>query len=81
MTNLCRDEVTTVLKDKIDQAFGCSFNTNGLGAVLTCGLTGIKAGLSHAPVAMVRAGGVALLIRTVNIPTLCVQSNRACIVA
>jgi hypothetical protein len=29
MTNLCRDEVTTVLKDKIESVFGGSFNTNG----------------------------------------------------
>ncbi|GBF99461.1 hypothetical protein Rsub_11947, partial [Raphidocelis subcapitata] len=52
MTNLCRDEVTTVLKDKIESAFGGSFNTNGLGAVLTCGVTGIKAGLSHSPLSV-----------------------------
>lgn len=32
MTNLCRDEVTAVLKDKIESIFGASFNTNGLGA-------------------------------------------------
>jgi hypothetical protein len=51
MTNLCRDEVTTMLKDKIEAVFGSSFNTNGLGAVLTCGVTGIRAGLSHSPVA------------------------------
>ncbi|GFR52778.1 hypothetical protein Agub_g15383 [Astrephomene gubernaculifera] len=50
MTNLCRDEVTQVLKDKIEACFGSSFNTNGLGAVLTCGVTGMKAGLSHSPV-------------------------------
>lgn len=49
MTNLCRDEVTTILKDKIESVFGGSFNTNGLGAVLTCGVTGMKAGLSHSP--------------------------------
>ncbi|GAX83978.1 hypothetical protein CEUSTIGMA_g11403.t1 [Chlamydomonas eustigma] len=49
MTNLCRDEVTAVLKDKIEAVFGSSFNTNGLGAVLTCGVTGMKAGLSHSP--------------------------------
>ena len=30
--------------------FGSSFNTNGLGGVLTCGVTGVKAGLSHSPV-------------------------------
>ncbi|GIL65559.1 hypothetical protein Vafri_19309 [Volvox africanus] len=50
MTNLCRDEVTQVVKDKIESCFGSSFNTNGLGAVLTCGVTGMKAGLSHSPV-------------------------------
>ena len=48
-TNLCRDEVTSVLKDKIEAAFGSSFNTNGLGGVLTCGVTGMGAGLSHSP--------------------------------
>ena len=50
MTNLCRDEVTVLLKDKIESAFGASFNTNGLGGVLTCGVTGMGAGLSHSPV-------------------------------
>ncbi len=49
MTNLCRDEITATLRHEIEQIFGASFNTNGLGAVLTCGVTGIKAGLSHAP--------------------------------
>ena len=52
MTNLCRDEVTTVLKDKIESVFGSSFNTNGLGAVLTCGVTGMGAGFSHSPVSV-----------------------------
>eukprot|EP00890_Picochlorum_soloecismus_P005650 jgi/Picsp_1/6086/NSC_03440-R1_low-co2 inducible protein len=50
MVNLCRDEITVSLKNKIDQVFGSSFNTNGLGGVLTCGVTGVAAGLSHAPV-------------------------------
>jgi len=50
MVNLCRDEITVSLKNKIDQCFGSSFNTNGLGGVLTCGVTGVAAGLSHAPV-------------------------------
>ena len=49
MTNLCRDEVTAILKDKIEAVFGSSFNTNGLGGVLTCGVIGMKAGLSHSP--------------------------------
>jgi hypothetical protein len=53
VTNLCRDECTVVLKDKIETVWGGSFNVNGLGAVLTCGVTGFKAGLSHAPVCSV----------------------------
>lgn len=39
MTNLCRDEVTAVLKDKIESIFGASFNTNGLGAGEQAGLS------------------------------------------
>ena len=39
-----------MLKDKIEAAFGSSFNTNGLGGVLTCGATGMGAGLSHSPI-------------------------------
>lgn len=53
VTNLCRDEVTAILKDKIESVWGGSFNVNGLGGVLTCGVTGFKAGLSHAPVCAV----------------------------
>lgn len=52
MVNLCRDEITVTLKHKIDQVFGSSFNTNGLGGVLTCGVSGVAAGLSHAPISM-----------------------------
>jgi len=48
--NLCRDEATAVLRDRIEEAWGGAFTTSGLGAVLTCGVTGFKAGLSHAPV-------------------------------
>jgi hypothetical protein len=50
LTNVCRDEATGILKSKIDEIYGHSFNINGLGAVLTCGVTGIGAGLSHAPI-------------------------------
>jgi hypothetical protein len=50
MVNLCRDEITVTLKHKLDQVFGSSFNVNGLGGVLTCGVTGVAAGLSHAPI-------------------------------
>ena len=50
MSNLCRDEITAGLKHKLDHVFGSAFNTNGLGGVLTCGVTGVKAGLSHSPI-------------------------------
>nr|AXF41556.1 LCI70 protein [Chlorella sp. ArM0029B] len=46
MVNLCRDEVTVTLKQKIDSVFGSAFNTNGLGGVVTCGVSGVAAGLS-----------------------------------
>jgi hypothetical protein len=49
-TNLCRDEITCTLRNKIDLVFGNSFNVNGLGGVLTTGVLGIGAGLSHSPV-------------------------------
>lgn len=48
-TNLCRDESTGILKTEIDDIFGASFNINGLGACLTCGQLGFRAGFSHAP--------------------------------
>ncbi|GAB4813171.1 hypothetical protein N2152v2_000217 [Parachlorella kessleri] len=47
--NLCRDEVTQTLQHKIEQVFGASFVINGLGGLLSCGLTGMAAGLSHSP--------------------------------
>ena len=40
LTNVCRDESTGILKEKIDEIFGQCFNINGLGGVLTCGVTG-----------------------------------------
>ncbi|KAI3429492.1 hypothetical protein D9Q98_005581 [Chlorella vulgaris] len=49
MVNLCRDEVTQTLKHRIEQIFGSSFSTNGLGGVLTCGKAGMGAGFSHSP--------------------------------
>ena len=50
MINICRDEVTNGLKKMVDTIFGNSFTTIGLGGVLTCGVTGMGAGLSHSPV-------------------------------
>ena len=49
MVNLCRDEVTLTLKHRIEETFGSAFSTNGLGGVLTCGVTGMGAGFSHSP--------------------------------
>jgi hypothetical protein len=49
MSNLCRDESVMLLEDKIESVFGACFSTHGLGGVLTCGVIGIKAGLSHSP--------------------------------
>lgn len=49
--NVCRDESTNGLKQMVEQIYGASFTTTGLGGVLTCGQTGIGAGLSHSPVA------------------------------
>ncbi len=51
--------MTVPLKDKIESVFGGSFNTNGLGGVLTCGVTGIGAGLSHSPISVSVFGMVA----------------------
>lgn len=39
------------------QVFGSSFSTCGLGGVLTCGVSGVAAGLSHSPVSRVSTGG------------------------
>ena len=49
MMNICRDESTNGLKEMIERIFGATFKITGLGGVITCGVTGIKAGLSHAP--------------------------------
>ena len=50
VTNTCRDEITRPLAARIDSIYGASFDVAGLGGVLTCGVTGLKAGLSHCPV-------------------------------
>lgn len=57
MSNLCRDESCMIVEDKIEAVFGSSFSTHGLGGVLTCGVIGMGAGLSHSPVENVRAAG------------------------
>lgn len=65
MTNLCRDEATAMLKDTIEQVYGSSFNVNGLGGILTCGCTGMGAGLSHAP--QCKVGGAARVRRALGL--------------
>lgn len=51
LMNVCRDESTHGLKKMVEQVYGASFTTTGLGGILTCGQTGMGAGLSHSPVA------------------------------
>jgi hypothetical protein len=57
MSNLCRDESCMILEDKIEYVFGSCFSTHGLGGVLTCGVIGMGAGLSHSPVENVSGSG------------------------
>mmetsp|Transcript_31062 Transcript_31062/g.88102 ORF Transcript_31062/g.88102 Transcript_31062/m.88102 type:complete len:442 (+) Transcript_31062:581-1906(+) len=52
VANMCRDEITCGLKYKIEEVFPLCFNINGLGGGITCGVTGIGAGLSHSPVSV-----------------------------
>mmetsp|Transcript_22805 Transcript_22805/g.54572 ORF Transcript_22805/g.54572 Transcript_22805/m.54572 type:complete len:407 (-) Transcript_22805:175-1395(-) len=49
LVNLCRDEATNVFRNKIEEIYPLMFNITGLGGGVTCGVTGLKAGLSHAP--------------------------------
>jgi len=53
VANMCRDEITCGLKYKIEEVFPLCFNINGLGGGITCGVTGIGAGLSHSPESVV----------------------------
>jgi hypothetical protein len=61
MSNLCRDESCMILEDKIEAVFGSCFSTHGLGGVLTCGVIGMGAGLSHSPVENVSADGLLIV--------------------
>lgn len=47
--NLCRDEATNAVRHKVEEVFPLAFNINGLGGGITCGVTGMGAGLSHSP--------------------------------
>ncbi|CAG9460391.1 unnamed protein product [Pedinophyceae sp. YPF-701] len=49
LSNLCRDESTAYLRNRIENVFGASFSTQSLGAVPTFGLTGLGAGTGHSP--------------------------------
>ncbi|KAG2425312.1 hypothetical protein HXX76_013729 [Chlamydomonas incerta] len=73
MTNLCRDESVLILEDKIESAFGSCFSTHGLGGVLTCGVIGMKAGLSHSPV----VGGKERYV-FFSFPHIAIDSNGKC---
>jgi hypothetical protein len=50
LVNTCRDEICRPLVGHIDEQFGMSFNISGLGGLINCGKTGLKAGFSHSPV-------------------------------
>uniref|UniRef100_A0A061SLV5 Low-co2 inducible protein n=1 Tax=Tetraselmis sp. GSL018 TaxID=582737 RepID=A0A061SLV5_9CHLO len=50
VVNLCRDESTNIFRNKLEGIFPLLFNVHGLGGGVTCGVTGLKAGLSHSPV-------------------------------
>ena len=52
--NSCRDQATNALGSKLDAVFGPSVHIGGLGGVLTCGVMGLRAGISHAASPMVR---------------------------
>eukprot|EP00850_Spirogloea_muscicola_P019077 SM000183S03971 [mRNA] locus=s183:19529:21445:- [translate_table: standard] len=45
----CRDEITHHFYRKIDEIYGESFDMSALAGLVTCGPTGLKAGMSHAP--------------------------------
>lgn len=47
---ICRDEIVHSLKSCVDSIYGSSFNLASLGCILTCGVTGLKACLSHCPI-------------------------------
>eukprot|EP00271_Cylindrocystis_brebissonii_P012108 TRINITY_DN301_c0_g3_i2.p1 TRINITY_DN301_c0_g3~~TRINITY_DN301_c0_g3_i2.p1 ORF type:complete len:390 (-),score=70.75 TRINITY_DN301_c0_g3_i2:1229-2398(-) len=49
LVNTCRDEVCRPLSTFIDEQFGLSFNIAGLGGLINCGKTGLKAAMSHSP--------------------------------
>eukprot|EP00271_Cylindrocystis_brebissonii_P012105 TRINITY_DN301_c0_g1_i1.p1 TRINITY_DN301_c0_g1~~TRINITY_DN301_c0_g1_i1.p1 ORF type:complete len:407 (-),score=88.03 TRINITY_DN301_c0_g1_i1:1085-2305(-) len=49
LVNTCRDEVCRPLASFIDVQFGLSFNIAGLGGLINCGKTGLKAAMSHSP--------------------------------
>jgi hypothetical protein len=52
-----------ILEDKIEAVFGSCFSTHGLGGVLTCGVIGMGAGLSHSPVENVSTERAELLLQ------------------
>ncbi len=47
MIGICRDELTNDLSNAIELEFGKPFLISGLGGVISSGITGIKAGMSH----------------------------------
>ena len=50
----CREEAADTLMSGLEAVFGPSFHIGGLGGVLTCGVTGLRAGMSRAAQPSVR---------------------------
>ena len=49
ITSLCRDEITTNLSRKLNEAFGTTFKLQGLGGLCSAGKTGLQAAFAHSP--------------------------------
>ena len=49
LVSICRDELTTVFFDQIEEDWGLAFTLAGLGGIPALGTTGWRAALSHVP--------------------------------
>ena len=77
LRNTCRAEAANTLKSKLEAVFGPSLDIGGLGGVLTCGVTGLQAGMSRAARPSVR-----LHLACIGLFTLLVaQSQGYCAIA
>eukprot|EP00246_Nothoceros_aenigmaticus_P012475 TRINITY_DN38_c1_g1_i1.p1 TRINITY_DN38_c1_g1~~TRINITY_DN38_c1_g1_i1.p1 ORF type:complete len:436 (-),score=29.92 TRINITY_DN38_c1_g1_i1:435-1742(-) len=51
LVDTCRDEIARPLVSLIEELYGHSFTTTGLGGLITCGKVGLTAGIGHSPAA------------------------------